>query len=206
MKIHIIGCSGTGKTYLAKKLSNKYNIPHYDLDNIYWDNSSQKYGIKTEVEKRDKLLLNILEKDDWIIEGIYYKWLEQSFKNADIIYILDLPKYIYKFRIIKRFVKRKLKLEISKKETLKSLLDLLKWTDKFQNENMKEIVKFLEIYKEKVYFIKKKLKKFLKGSYFKLPFSIKTNPNVSLFLKVLIQEHCLQSYKQVTNQVLYGTL
>ena len=88
MKIHIIGCSGTGKTYLAKKLSNKYNIPHFDLDNIYWDNSSQKYGIKTKVEKRDKLFQNILEKDDWIIEGIYYKWLEQSFKNADIIYIL----------------------------------------------------------------------------------------------------------------------
>ena len=168
MKIHIIGCSGTGKIYLAKRLSNKYNIPHYDLDNIYWDNSSQKYGIKTEVEKRDKLLLNILEKDDWIIEGIYYKWLEQSFKDAHIIYVLDLPKYIYKFHIIKRFVKRKLKLEISKKETLKSLLDLLKWTDKFQNENMKEIVKFLEIYKEKAYFIKnkKEIKEILKRKLF----------------------------------------
>ena len=164
MKIHIIGCSGMGKTYLAKKLSNKYNIPHYDLDNIYWDNSSEKYGIKTEIKKRDKLLQNILEKDDWIIEGIYYKWLEQSFKNADIIYILDLPKYIYKFRIIKRFIKRKLKLEISKKETLKSLLDLLKWTDKFQNEDMKEIIKILEKYKEKVHFIKskKEIKEILK--------------------------------------------
>ena len=168
MKIHIIGCSGTGKTYFAKRLSNKYNIPHYDLDNIYWDNSSQKYGIKTEIEKRDKLLLNILEKDDWIIEGIYYKWLEQSFKNADIIYILDLPKYIYKLRIIKRFIKRKLKLEIAKKETLKSLLDLLKWTDKFQNEDMKEIIKILEKYKEKVYFIKskKKIKEILKRKLF----------------------------------------
>ena len=168
MKIHIIGCSGTGKTYFAKRLSNKYNIPHYDLDNIYWDNSSQKYGIKTEIEKRDKLLLNILEKDDWIIEGIYYKWLEQSFKNADIIYILDLPKYIYKFRIIKRFIKRKLKLETAKKETLKSLLDLLKWTDKFQNEDMKEIIIFLEKYKEKVYFIKskKEIKEILKRKLF----------------------------------------
>ena len=149
MKIHIIGCSGTGKTYLAERLSNKYNIPHYDLDNIYWDNSFQKYGIKIEIEKRDKLLQDILEEDSWIIEGIYYKWLEQSFKNADIIYILDLPKYIYKFRIIKRFIKRKLKLETSKKETLKSLLELLKWTDKFQNENMKEIIKILENIKKK---------------------------------------------------------
>ncbi len=156
MKIHIIGCSGTGKTYLAKKLSNKYNIPRYDLDNIYWDNSSEKYETKTEFEKRDKLLQKILEKDSWIIEGIYYKWLEQSFKNADIIYVLDLPKYIYKFRIIKRFIKRKLRLEAGKKENLKSLLNLLKWTDKFQNENMKEIIKILEKYKEKVHFIKSK--------------------------------------------------
>lgn len=164
MKIHIIGCSGTGKTYLAKKLSNKYNIPRYDLDNIYWDNSSEKYETKTEFEKRDKLLQKILEKDSWIIEGIYYKWLEQSFKNADIIYVLDLPKYIYKFRIIKRFIKRKLKLEAGKKETLKSLLDLLKWTDEFQNEDMKEIIKILEKYIEKVHFIKdkKEIKKILK--------------------------------------------
>ena len=164
MKIHIIGCSGTGKTYLAKKLSNKYNIPRYDLDNIYWDNSSEKYETKTEFEKRDKLLQKILEKDSWIIEGIYYKWLEQSFKNANIIYILDLPKYIYKFRIIKRFIKRKLKLEAGKKETLKSLINLLKWTDKFQNENMKEIIKILEKYKEKVYLIKskKEIKEILK--------------------------------------------
>ena len=131
---------------------------------IYWDNSSEKYRIKTEIEKREKLLKNILEKDVWIVEGIYYKWLEQSFKDADIIYILDLPKYIYKFRIIKRFIKRKLKLEISKKETLKSLLDLLKWTDKFQNEDMKEIIKILEKYKEKVHFIKskKEIKEILK--------------------------------------------
>ncbi|MDC7955139.1 AAA family ATPase [Fusobacterium simiae] len=156
MKIHIIGCSGTGKTFFAKKLSEKYNIPHYDLDDIYWDNSSQEYGIKTSVEKRDKLLQKILEKNNWIIEGIYYKWLEQSFKNANIIYILDLPKYIYKFRIIKRFIKRKLKLETGKKETLKSLLDLLRWTDKFKSENMKEIIKIIERYKEKVYFIKNK--------------------------------------------------
>ena len=110
------------------------------------------------------MLQKILEKDDWIIEGIYYKWLEQSFKNADIIHILDLPKYIYKFRIIKRFIKRKLKLEAGKKETLKSLLDLLKWTDEFQNEDMKEIIKILEKYKEKVHFIKdkKEIKKILK--------------------------------------------
>ena len=38
MKIHIIGYSGSGKSYLADKLSQKYRIKHYDLDNLMWDN------------------------------------------------------------------------------------------------------------------------------------------------------------------------
>lgn len=35
LKIHIIGGSGTGKYYVAEKVSEKFNIPHYDLDNIF---------------------------------------------------------------------------------------------------------------------------------------------------------------------------
>ncbi|MBO8462746.1 MAG: DNA topology modulation protein FlaR, partial [Firmicutes bacterium] len=31
MKIRIIGNSGSGKSYWAKKLSKEYNIRHYDL-------------------------------------------------------------------------------------------------------------------------------------------------------------------------------
>ena len=46
MKIRIIGCSGSGKTYLAKRLSEKYTIPSYDLDDIQWDNSQNSYESK----------------------------------------------------------------------------------------------------------------------------------------------------------------
>lgn len=153
MKIHIVGCSGTGKTYLATALSKKYNIPHFDLDDIQWDNNSNGYGVKMPVEKRNELLQDILEKDSWIIEGVYYAWVLESFEKADIIYVLDMPKYIYKSRIIIRFIKRKLGLENGKKETLKSLYNLLKWTDVFQNKNMQEIKRILEEYENKVVWI-----------------------------------------------------
>lgn len=53
MKMHIIGCSGSGKTYLAKALSEKYKNPHFDLDNIQWDNNSGGYGVKMPAEKRN---------------------------------------------------------------------------------------------------------------------------------------------------------
>ena len=165
MKIHIIGCSGSGKTYLAKALSKKYNIPHFDLDDIQWDNNADGYGVKMPVEKRTELLNNILENEDWIIEGVYYAWVGKCFEDADKIYVLDIPKRIYTYRIIKRTIKRKLGLEKGKKETLKSVYNLLKWTDTFQNQSMVEIRKILTKYPSKTVWLKSKrdVENILKG-------------------------------------------
>ena len=156
MKIRIIGCSGSGKTYLAKRLSEKYNIPNFDLDDIQWDNNQNSYGVKMPIEKRNQMLNDILQQPDWIIDGVYYAWVQKSFEDANIIYVLDIPKWLYKFRIIKRFIKRRVGLEKGKKETLKSVCKLLKWTNTFQSTNMEEIIRILEPHKEKVVYIKKK--------------------------------------------------
>ena len=165
MKIRIIGCSGSGKTYLAKALSEKYNIPHFDLDDIQWDNNADGYGVKMPVEKRTELLNNILENENWIIEGVYYAWVGKCFEDADKIYVLDIPKRIYTYRIIKRTIKRKLGLEKGKKETLKSVYNLLKWTDTFKNKNMVEIRKILTKYPSKTVWLKSKrdVENILKG-------------------------------------------
>jgi len=149
MKIHIIGGSGTGKTYLASMLSTKYNVPHYDLDDLFWDNSANQYGVKMSIEKRNEMLSRILQNEDWIIEGVYYSWLTDSFEKADTIIVLDIPKNVYKYRIIRRFIKRKIGIEHGKKETLSSLRNLLKWTDKFQKENFPQIKAVLSNYASK---------------------------------------------------------
>ena len=84
MKIHIIGCSGSGKTYLANALSKKYNISHFDLDDIQWDNNAKEYGKKRTLDERKALLQEILyNNDEWIVEGVYYAWVQQSFDEAD---------------------------------------------------------------------------------------------------------------------------
>lgn len=150
MKIHIIGGSGSGKTYLAEKLSRKYLIQHYDLDDLQWDNKAESYGVKRNADVRQEMLREILEKDQWIIEGVYYKWCRQCFADADQIYLLEVPRRVYRYRIIKRFIKRKLGLEKGKKETLKSLRDLLKWADSYCEKDMSEIKKILEPYENKV--------------------------------------------------------
>lgn len=156
MKIHIIGCSGSGKTYLANALAKRYNIPHFDLDDIQWDNNAEGYGTKRPIEERNALLLEILNNNEWVIEGVYYAWVQQSFDEADIIYVLDMPGYLYKSRIIIRSIKRKIGIQQGKRETIKSVHNLLKWTETFQNKNLKEIKTILERYENKVIWLSSK--------------------------------------------------
>lgn len=150
MKIHIIGGPGSGKTFLAEKLSKELGISHFDLDDLQWDNKSASYGVKRSPDERDRLLNNVLSHNDWIIEGVYYAWCQQCFADADRIYVLNVPRYKYRYRIIRRFVRRKLSLEKGKKENLKSLRELLKWADKYQRANLVEIRKLLIPYSDKV--------------------------------------------------------
>ena len=149
MKIHIVGGPGSGKSFLAKKLSRELGIPHYDLDDIQWVNEGG-YGTKRDITERDALLRQILQKDQWIIEGVYYAWCGRCFEDADRIYLLTVPRRVYRYRILRRFLRRKLGLEPGKKETLSSLSALLKWADKYQRVNLAEIRKLLEAYPEKV--------------------------------------------------------
>lgn len=150
MKIHIIGGPGSGKSTLAEKLSQRYGIPHYDLDELQWDAAAEAYGKKREAAERDDLLHTILRQNDWIVEGVYYAWCTQCFADADAIFLLNVPRNVYRRRIISRFIRRKLGMEKGKKETLKDLRALLRWADKYQRENMIEIRNVLAPYADKL--------------------------------------------------------
>ena len=149
MKIHIIGGPGSGKTFLAEKLSRELGIPHYDLDDVQWSNESG-YGKKRDPRDRDALPDELLQRDDWIMEGVYYAWCGRCFEDADRIYLLEVPRRVYRYRIIRRFLRRKLGLEAGRKETLRSLSALLKWADKYQRVNLAEIKHILQAYPNKV--------------------------------------------------------
>lgn len=69
---------------------------------------------------------------------------------------LVMPGYLYKSRIIMRSIKRKLGIQKGKRETLKSVYNLLKWTETFQNKNLKEIRSILDRYDDKVIWLSRK--------------------------------------------------
>lgn len=161
-KIHIIGGPGSGKSYLANLISKQTNIKNYDLDDIFWDNS---FGIRADTKTRDMNLHKILSNDYWIIEGVYYSWLDESFSRSDIVIVLKINVYIRDWRIIKRFLKRKIGLiPCNKKETFKRLAGLIKWNHNYDKKNMIEAEKVIDRLANKKVIINnsKEMHKFLK--------------------------------------------
>lgn len=150
IRIHIIGGSGSGKSYISEQISNKFNIPHFDLDNIFWDNNAVEYGVKTPEAERDNKLKKIVEQPSWIIEGVYFKWVELSFEMADKIFVLNTPLSMQEERIWSRYEKRKLgEVSSAKKETLQTVKDLINWN---KNYNLNYIPNFIRDneYKSKI--------------------------------------------------------
>lgn len=152
-KIHIIGGPGSGKTFSAKKLEKHLGLSAYDLDRVFWDQSQDSY-IRASEELRDGKLAKILSNDSWVIEGVYYKWLAESFKCADIIIILNPSVYLRQWRIFKRFLYRKFILLEFKKETLSSFIEMFCWNQKFDSDNMVRIQSFISEYEHKIVFCK----------------------------------------------------
>ncbi len=154
MKIHIKGGPASGKTWLAQFISSQFDIPTFDLDDIFWDRNADRYGIRTLPKKRDDELKNILSCDSWIIEGVYYSWLMNSFKAADLIIVLKTPTILRDLRIMRRFIKRKLGTLKTKKESIADFWRLLKWNHGYNENNLSPALDSISEYKEKTIFPK----------------------------------------------------
>ena len=149
-RIHIIGGPGSGKSYAARHLSSHLGIPAYDLDYLFWDRSAQRYGIRAPDADRDAGLAAITQESSWIIEGVYYRWLRPSFEGADSIFVLRPNVYLRDWRIVKRFVSRKLGIMPTKRENLLDLYRLIQWNHKYDGDNLKRAMDFAYEFEHKI--------------------------------------------------------
>lgn len=98
----VVGTSGSGKTSLAKELSQRLGIEAFDLDDFYW----LPHWTPRKVEDYEQRLDELLEKPQWIISGNYSRYIPQMWSQADLIIWLDLPLYLLLWRAILRSVRR----------------------------------------------------------------------------------------------------
>lgn len=93
MKILIIGIVASGKTTLAKNLSRKLKIKHYEIDSIVHDDAKNR---KRSNDEQQCLIDEIDKNDSWIIEGTLRKNLYNLLELADKIIYIDIPLKVRK--------------------------------------------------------------------------------------------------------------
>jgi adenylate kinase family enzyme len=96
MRITIIGNASSGKSTLAKNISEKLKIPYLEIDR-YWleagghkakDRSEEKERVRAYVvEKVEKFI----EQDSWVSDGWYSKIQPHIADRADTVIFLDIP-------------------------------------------------------------------------------------------------------------------
>lgn len=164
-KITVIGGSGTGKTTLANNLEKILNLPAYHIDGInYGANWLQK-----DKEERDKVILEKIDQDKWIMDGTYHSTLSQRFDAADLIIYLDYSSFSQIKGILGRFIKNhgKEKPEIPGcKEEL--TLDFFLWVLRWRKNKREEIIEKLnniDKYKVLIFKNRRQLNKWYKRKF-----------------------------------------
>lgn len=145
MKLDIIGSVASGKSTLAREISEKYQIPFYEKDNIVW-NRTPDGDKKRTPEERDRIFKEIIEGDNWIVEGSPRKCLRESFAYCDYIILLDISTCTRLFRVLRRWIRQKTgKEKYNTKPTIKFLYYNIKWVFEF-NAERKKITELLSKY------------------------------------------------------------
>ena len=166
-KISIIGGSGTGKTTLSENLSKNLNIPVYHIDGIH---HLKDWKIRDKQE-RDRIILDLVKKDKWIIDGTYHSTLQKRLEKSDLIIYLDYSTCAQVKGALGRFIKNhgKEKPEIpgcKEQMSFKFFMFVLKW----RKNKRKFIIDTLEnIDKDKIMIFKnrKKLNKWYFNEFYK---------------------------------------
>lgn len=160
-RILIIGCSGAGKSTLSKKLSEIFGLEIINLDRYYW----KPNWIKPSEPEWVKIIKKLVKKESWIMEGNYSETFHLRMPEADTIILLDFPRLVCFFRVLKRRIAKNRADEIPGcREIVK--FELIRWILwRYPRNNRKEVRKTLEKFKSQKRIVilrsDKEVKKFL---------------------------------------------
>ena len=101
-RISIYGVTGSGKTTLAKRVSEATGIPWQSIDDLMWEaNWTEVPG----AEQRSRVEA-ITRKPEWILDTMYGKWLDLALPRVELVLGLDYPRWVSFGRLLRRTLSR----------------------------------------------------------------------------------------------------
>ena len=97
-RILVIGCPGSGKSRLSRILGEKLGLPVVHLDQLWWKPGWENVS----VEEFDARLEEVLEGEQWIIDGNFSRTMPLRLKHCDTIVYLDYSRWTCLLGMIQR--------------------------------------------------------------------------------------------------------
>jgi adenylate kinase family enzyme len=100
-RILVIGSGGAGKSTLARRLGEITGLPVIHLDQAYWRAGWEKPS----KDEWEATVASLVARREWIMDGNFGGTLPRRMQRADAIILLDIPRWICLWRVMKRIVK-----------------------------------------------------------------------------------------------------
>lgn len=140
-KVIVIGSPGAGKSTFSRKLRDKTNLPLYYLD-MLWHKADKTTVSQAEFDAR---LCEILQQEQWIIDGNYSRTLEMRLQACDTVFLLDFPVEVCLSGVESRIGKKRVDMPWIETEFD---AEFKQWILDFPNIRLPQIYALLENYKD----------------------------------------------------------
>jgi adenylate kinase family enzyme len=127
MRTVIVGNSGSGKTWLARRLAEKAVISVVHLDEIFWLPGG--FNEKRDPSDVSRLIDASKAKAEWIVEGVYGNLAKLFLPSALTLVWLDLAWSVCKQRLELRGSESKAHME--RKQSDQGLRELIRWAEDY---------------------------------------------------------------------------
>ncbi len=141
-RVIVIGCPGAGKTTLAIKLGQKTGLPVVHLDSLFW----LPGWTQRPREEFDRLLMEELQKDAWIVDGNYGRTMPLRMEACDTVVCLDSPTIVCILGVIKRVITNhgKTRVDMGKDCPERFDWEFLKFVWNFRKNERKKLLRAME--------------------------------------------------------------
>ena len=101
-RVLIIGCPGSGKSTLSRRLAEDTGLPLIHLDLHYHQSDRWPTDPAAKRGPWREFVQSMIDQPEWIVDGNYKGTFDIRFPAADTIIFLDFPRWLTLFRMLKR--------------------------------------------------------------------------------------------------------